>query len=509
MNMPSDFEKTVADIKYHSIDNQNIISWFPFQKKNKILIINPKSSAILTYLKNTVEHVETITLKDIFNTKFLHKYDYIFLEQCDINSSLQKIFQNLSECLKPTGIIFFPFSNQLGVNSLISTSTPDSYIKHTVTQAAKNSSLKISYYNIFPNHFIPEIIFSDEYLSINRDLNYTPLNLNSKTTSRNEPNLFKIILESNDLTNHSNSYLAIITKTQKNIIPNLPQYIKFNNYRKPKYNLTTYFQDHKYYKQANFPESKPFLQKIIKYQREIKDLGFKILDIETYDNKIFSEFQTGKSLIGQIHEEYQKNPSQAIKTISHLWNEIKSKYQIISVSKQNIFKEYQIKISSEKIKELHFVPKLYIDMIPQNVIVNNNQYIFYDQEWVIHKAPLEFLLYRILSYVSASLTTLDYNQTLKTLLDEFQISKFQNEFSLMDKRFIDSVYNNWYKQYIPHQTAETISTLEEKIKSQKQIILDLNKTIQSKDKDIRNILSSTSWRITKPIRTIKKFVNQK
>lgn len=543
MNYLSKTHHSPSNLKHFSEDNKNIISWHPFKKSDNILIVNARSIPISKFLQSKTNHVTIITQDNIFlehfkktssnnqnstlvttnisNLKNSKKFNYIFLEDLD-NKNLKDILPILSKHLEDNGIIFYPFANTFGLSSLISDPPTTSHSRQDLEDLAKQENLELHFYNVFPSHYLPELLFTDDYLKITHNLSYTPIYFESNIISQNELKLFHKFLRHGSLPQHSNSYLAMFgksdTKSKSNSKPKI-KYVKYNNYRKDKYNLITYFKNGNYYKRANSPSATPFLNEIYENYQELKNWDLNILEVKKKDEIIYSPRLEGENLIRKFYNDYKYNQSDFYKSLSDFWLSIKNCYTPTTATpNDNIFTKYNLEISNEKQQKLHYVPKLYIDMIPQNVIVHNHQQYFFDQEWYMLDAPLEFLLYRIINYTAAYVDPANHLTNLDILLDKFQLKDYQQEFRLLEDAFVSSVWNNWYKYYQEYQsyqigkdylneTASIIQAKDKHISDLEQQLIAAEQNLASVSQDLNKILNSKSWKLTKPLRELSKKVN--
>ncbi len=521
------------EIKKISYDNRNIISWYPFNK-GKALIINTEKVCLVNYLKSVVKDVEVIndanydfsmlkdycdgvniSCSDIKDVKLKNKYDYIVIDNLG-KYSLEYLLLYIPKLLKEDGKIFYFFSNKLGINKLITNSNNDDdcYLRKDVEKIIKNSNMKSKFYNVFPNHYIPEIIFCDEYLDINKSISYNSIYFDDNGVSKKENIFFKKMTDYNLLSLFSNSYLVIMGKEDIN---NDMLFIRYNNYRKKEYNLITYYKNNRYYKKTNFNDSCNFLEKIIDNYNHLKNMDINIIEYKKEGKEIFSPNVVGDNL-GDVFKEKCNNDVDKVKEFFNvIWDRLKEIYkEFVDVSYENVFSEYNVSITSEQLKKLHFVDKLYIDMILQNVIVKNDKYYFFDQEWMMEKAPIEFLLFRIIWYALEELD-LDVNKySSRYFLKEFGLEEYNDVFFELEILFQKSIRNNWYKYYEEYQKFDSIDSLKNKIDVQEKQINEMEQNIKKLacevtflNNEISNIYNSKSWKVTKPLRVLTEKVHKK
>ena len=248
--------------------------------------------------------------------------------------------------------------------------------------------------------------------------------------------------------------------------------------------------------------------------KNLKKMHVNIADSKKENNEIYSNCINGSNLYNIIKQECYEDVIKTENYLTQFWIDVKNKYNnFIKFPKNNIFTKYSIKIDNEKIMNLNYVEKLYIDMIPQNVIVKDNENIFFDQEWEMEKAPIEFLLYRIIRYTIPELNLKDYS--IEYFLDKLGLKEYSDIFKELEDSFIESTQNSWYKYYLNYQRPCSIESLINQLEYKEHQINDLTKSIVKLENDVnnlnaelRNIVNSKSWKITKPLRNFRKRKNR-
>ena len=255
--------------------------------------------------------------------------------------------------------------------------------------------------------------------------------------------------------------------------------------------------------------------------------------LDSYDDiGIISEYQRDRKTLDKVIIEKIKmgQNEEASNLINDLFDELKNKLLIVKTEK-NVFDQYQISYEETALENLTFVKYGFWDMIFQNIFYINEQYYFYDQEWLEENIPLEYIVYRAFLY-NQELARLIKKEEIYTRFNikEEQIKLFRElDNKLQEKTRDENVWNI-------HSKPITINTLLEKnrrneeeiqklLKDKEQITQDCNKLLNEKDARIKflednmaeivNLLhakerrielieASTSWRITEPLRWLRR-----
>ena len=166
-------------------------------------------------------------------------------------------------------------------------------------------------------------------------------------------------------------------------------------------------------------------------------------------------------------------------------------------------------------------------MIFQNCFVIDNKYYFYDQEWMEENMPLEFIIYRAVTYLGNAEKEIDANKILEGLGLKNYINIFDELENILQKQIKDDIIwrihaennktiKNMYDTLVHERNLGAIKAQEEYNKYL-QIIEEKNKTEQEYVKEIQEkkleierlqaelngIKNSRSWKLTKPLRSLR------
>lgn len=388
------------------------------------------------------------------------------------------------------------------------------------------------FYYPLPDNNITNVIFTDKHLpdeeTISRNITlYSPEQIEKNEQNsefikiiRQNPELFKIF---------ANSFFIECSKSE--FKDNEIEFVSFSNMRKEKYRINTIIKGEYVYKGAINDKALEHILNVKKNIDLLRNLNLNTLD--SYDDiGIISEYQRDRKTLDKVIIEKIKmgQNEEASNLINDLFDELKNKLLIVKTEK-NVFDQYQISYEETALENLTFVKYGFWDMIFQNIFYINEQYYFYDQEWLEENIPLEYIVYRAFLY-NQELARLIKKEEIYTRFNikEEQIKLFRElDNKLQEKTRDENVWNI-------HSKPITINTLLEKnrrneeeiqklLKDKEQITQDCNKLLNEKDARIKflegnmaetvNLLhakerrielieASTSWRITEPLRWLRR-----
>ena len=240
---------------------ENIISWYPFKKKCKVLEIGGNLGEITGKLCDNAERVVSIEKSKIKaeaiakrhenkeNLEFIvgkledknykEKFDYIVAIGIENNAILDKV----KDLLNDDGIILTAFDNKFGVNyfSTIKSNGEDLITEkkaqslNNINKYLEKLGMKRKIYFVLTDYQLANAIFSEEYAMIQENINRN-ITYNDKNDIKiyNQNDIYRKILEEKDIELFkifANSFFLEIFKNE--YIENGIKFVSFSNMRKP------------------------------------------------------------------------------------------------------------------------------------------------------------------------------------------------------------------------------------------------------------------------------------
>ena len=153
-------------------------------------------------------------------------------------------------------------------------------------------------------------------------------------------------------------------------------------------------------------------------------------------------------------------------------------------------------------------------MIFQNCFIINNEYFFYDQEWLEENVPVEYIIYRAILYFHESKKYITDNEIFKKL----EIEEFATIFKELDDKIQLKIRKQlmWNIHTKEELEKNRYSKKKQELEEKEQEIINLKNQVSSlnseniqKDNQLRYMEESVSWKITKPLRAIRGIANKK
>ena len=548
-------EPTLENILTLSEIRENILSWYPFKENTSILEIGAnlgeitglfcqkakkvvaieesKTKAEIIAKRHQNKQNLEIMVGDLNNIKIEEKFDYIILigylenKKVDFKQTLNIAKSLLDE----NGTILLALDNKLGMKYFSKTDSTGITISNPVNKQFINLNKIYEYlkeldlsniktYYPMPDYKLTNVIFTDQRPLSKNDLSRNvTYNNNDTILFFDENTAYRELLDikENISKNFVNSYLLEITNKEIN---NKIKFISFSNMRKHEYKIKTIMDDEYVYKYPSNNESKKHIEETKENIEIIKESNLKTLD-DYNENGIISKFSKEKTLDEIIIELFKNNQKdEAIDLMKRFKNEIKEKLKPRDIEK-NVFDKYEIKYNKEDLLSMYFVKDGLWDLIFQNCFFINQEFYFYDQEWKEENLPIDFIMYRAVKYFGRLKKYISDEDLYKILeIDKGKIKLFDE----LDDKIQEKIRSEYMWKLTKQGKNATelktdILTLnhqinllniekaknEQQISEKEQIITQKDQEIQRLKNQLNAVYNSTSWKITKPLRNIKKI----
>lgn len=534
---------------------KNIISWYPFKENSTILQIGVQSEKItnklsefakrvvvISNLKETKQKVESKeNIESIAgnpkDVELEEKFDYIILigaieysEQM-FKMTAKELISSIKRFLKNDGKLLILTDNKLGINNLCTESRYDGLKllgRNTIEKILDEEGLvNRKFYYPLPNYIFPNVIFTDAHLpdfeTIARSLIFYDENT---ICALDEIKRFKAILKEEPKMFGKLTNSFFIECSQEMLEENNIEFVAFSNIRKPEYRIQTIIQGENVYKTNTEESSKEHIQNI---KRNIDILNQSSLKtVDSYDqNMIISKYQYDVATLDKaiIQKCEDGDIGQAIDLMLKFKEHLENNLQNVA-NENNVFDKYNIEYKKEDIENLHFVKYGLWDLIFKNCFYIDNNFYFYDQEWLEENLPIEFIIFRAILYFPELTKFIQNEDAYRELgITENQIKVFKSLDDILQNKIRDEVIWN------VHSNVSKNSVLVEKVKNlekdKEKILEDCKKlliekdgrikvledgmqgamdTIKKQETAIAGMVNSTSWKLTRPLRKIKGII---
>ncbi len=554
-----DEKSSIEEISAISDNRKNIISFYPITKEDTVLEIGTGFGEITGELCQKAKRVVSIEAKkekaevvsnrykdisnleiivgELKNIKLEEKFDYItIIGNVENDEELGKILKIVKANLKLDGKILIAINNKFGIKywtgvrkdknekayDTIIGKSKLSEIDNIIKLLKEDFSFQTKIYYPIPDYTFTNAIYTDEFLPNEehisaRDLFYFDDKINEVNFSEREA-LKEIIKKDKTLFKlFANSYFIVAEKSKNNLGIRA---VTYGLLRKPEYRIKTIIKEKEVFKTANNVKAEGHINRIKENINLLEKAKVKTLDRFENSTIISKYIENGLTLDRYIIDLLKNGKKEdAIRKIEEFKNIVLMKFSAPKNLNNNIFAKYNIKYVAKDIKNLNFIKDGLIDLIFQNCFIIKNEFYVYDQEWLEQNVPIEYILYRGITYLPELREYID----IKELFDQFNITNYIDIFEELDKKLQeilrDNVFWNMHlksansilekeKETLQKENAkDRIKSLEKQVFDKEVHIGNLEAEIKSYNSkmetyanELRLISNSLSWKITKPLR---------
>lgn len=570
---------------YHlSPIRQNVINWFDFKKDSSVLEIGAGMGAITPALCERCEHVVSVELsktratciyercKDYENLeiivgnlnaiKFNQKFDYItligvFEYACSFTEgdTPHKTFLNrIKKLLKPNGKLIIAIENRFGlkywcgaaedhtgkpfygIKGYDNTSHVRTFDKQTITDLLISEGLMSNdFYYPYPDYKLPQMIYSDKKRpnGLNTEKHNYYYDENAKLVA-SEENIFYEIAKNKVDDFLANSFIIVSSQEQDNSVKS--SNIIFSNTRKKEYRVMTKILDNgTVIKNPMLEQANSHIKKIAENINFLKKMDVNILSGKLFNNTITFPFIDKKTLdfiLVEMIESGEK--TKAFSLVNDFYNEILKSSNSAKID--DFEQTYKLK-HDDNIDFGTILSKGFIDLSYFNCFYDD-EFLFFDQEWVFDNIPAKFILFRSISTFYLRNKFLSQYIRIDEFYSYFSISQeMLNVFYDLDSNYIGKSIISPATTYLNYHNYQDMDNflinkenirlnIEKEIKNdlfnfkaqieelsnQNQKLICYNEELNSKliraESNFFSILNSRFWRFSKPLRRIS-GVNKK
>lgn len=451
---------------------QNILNWYPFKENSDILEVGAGMGSLTGMLCDKAKQVTAVEMSEaranvirarypkrnnlnIINADITEwdtdqRFDYIIfigvLEYAgvfsDVLNPYERFLESAKRLLKTDGVILFAIENRFGLKYWLGGSedhlqkpfvgidgykepkTAKTFSKNELETMLDNVGLKNHrVYSVYPDYKFPEIICTNEfkpsYMNLKK-VNFT-YSKNSSLVA-NEKDLYKHLIDNNVWEFFANSFLieaSVGTLSDNHVI-----HVSAKGECKKEYRTNTViYSNGDVLKIPCHTLASKHIEEIYHNNELLKIRGIKIVDVEKRDGKLISKFYKAESAQSYFEKLLASNNLTEI-------------FHFIDILKNALLKSSDTTMDGNIVHELSdiredldygiILKNGFVDMTLYNAFVEEDDLVFYDQEWCFSNVPLNFILYYGLksSYTRMQVLT---SITLEDILTYYGIDKEQQK----------------------------------------------------------------------------------
>lgn len=464
------------NVFYHlSPMRQSLLNWYDFGRESLALEVSGEYGALTGVLCDQCKEVITLApnrrVAEILQKRYEnrenlmiyvgelgsidlpHRFDFIVdlcgIEQAGGIGQGEKAYENylklLDGYLKDNGKIILTADNRYGVryfcgakekysqlpfagiNQYFEEQNGHLFHRQELEQILIASGLnQYKFYYPLPDYIVPQVVFTDQRDSsilVSERLN--PYNVDQSTLVACERKLYRDIIDNGVLKFFSNSFLVECGK-QHNMCDIISAVLSTDRARTDSY-ATCLKEGGKVSKRNLFPEGKQRLQTLCHNIWNIAGRGIKTIPHQFIDGQIIMPYMNAPTLSNVLANAAAGDSEKFVQLWDRLYQLILKSSELVPDAKEEILRE------------------AYIDLVPSNIFVLDDEFYVYDQEFVWENCPAKFVLYRGIKYTYMVLDGMETEVSLEEMKKHFGLEENWDDYEKMENEFI--LYNRQGELY--------------------------------------------------------------
>lgn len=501
-NETENYSKAIAEefgwsTYYHlTHTRKNIVNWYPFKKDSSVLEIGCGMGAITNLLCEKCNDVTAVELSrkrataallrckdkenleiivgNLNDIEFGKKFDYITLigvleyqgKYTNTDNPYMDFIKEIKKLLKPDGRLLIAIENKYGLKywcgaredhtgipfaGINQYSFTDNgvrtFSKAELDRLIKESGFKNTYfYYPMPDYKLPRVIYSENWLpdsesSQNLRPYYAP---DRSTLVADEMSIYKDVIDNNVFEFFANSFLVECSDSED---VGKVSFAVISNERLEKYRVgTRCIGKDKVEKFALNPTlGQEHLMQIKKNTDALKKAGLNVLEHVYENEKIITDYSKDMLLEETLHELYCKKDIDGIyKMCDKLYNQILCSSEHLT-SDDNILYELNIASNMHDDKYGPIMKIGYLDMIFRNAFVKDDDWYWFDQEWILGGVPANYILCRAVRLMYMSFPDMERVLPADKILRRYGLTpEILKEYNSLEKMFIELVMDMYH-----------------------------------------------------------------
>lgn len=491
-------------IYYHLTNvRKNLLNWYPFKKEASVLEIGAGCGAITGLLCDRCRKVTAVELSkrrataiqlrcreksnlevivgNLNDIEFEEKFDYITLigvleyqgTYTDSCNPYKDFLMKVKSFLKEGGKLLIAIENKYGAKYWCGAAEDHTGIPFDGINQYKLSGRKVRtfakaeltslltesgypylyYYYPMPDYKLPMVIYSEKYLPRNEYMEcakpyYIP---SARTLLIDEIGIYRDIIKNNVFPFFSNSFFvecSLEDNEKKDEEKERVIFALLNSKRQKEYRIGTLIKDSgKVIKFGldNHTDIHFMFAQMLNNAEKIRNQGLEILPYTVNENQEFEmEFVKLPTLEDLFRRAAYRNE---IEKIWELWDRLLEQIEVSGESvEQKDCMIYELKLAEYQDEKSYgkILKAGYVDMLPKNCFIKEDNLLWFDQEWVLDNIPAKFILYRAMVETYGVIPELKNIIPTEECIKHYGMEECLDEFISLNQLFLQMIEDPYY-----------------------------------------------------------------
>lgn len=434
---------------------QGIINWYPFKNKSKVLFIYQGNSAVANLLMQkdvdlTVAAPEELRT-DEFQQSFGGNFDYIIaIRVIELLEKPIDFLVSLHELSSEGGVLLLGAENRLGIRYFLGDTDPftgcvfdgvdnyreitDGQRRHLKGRCYTKSEIsrflreggwdRMKAYSVMPTLDAPQLIYADSFVPREELANrYFPRYNSVDTIFAREENILTDLIDNGIF--HGMANALLFECALKGDFCKADQITLSMDRGHEEAMSTILYNDNRVEKRALFPEGMARLKSLADHMDELSRQNIPVIKGLLAEGAYVMPFSEGK--LASIYLQ-----------------ELLSKDIPLFLKRMDRYRELIMR-SSVKVREDEQLGAIYahgyLDMVPINCFYVNEDFCFFDQEFVAEEYPVDAIIYRAIAAIYQGQPQLEVTYPMRNLWTRYHLTDKWKKLDEYARSFTEGLRN--------------------------------------------------------------------
>lgn len=437
-----------------------------FCKKCKSVVATERSKVRAEALVNRFKNVQNLEVYvgDVLSMEFTDKFDVIvltgILERQGRGTSEREVYsgylQQLKALLAPKGRLLLAVENRFGLKYMCGAEEPHtgrpfdglnhypfgtggySFSREELADILVRSGLNsCKFYYPLPDYKIPQVIYSQNYLPQTKiGERLVPYYVKRDSLIAIETDLYDDIVENGVFEFFANSFLVECSVDATSCLVDFATVTLDRGHERG--TITAIRNDNIVIKQAIFPEGKKNIHRLFSNMRALQERRVPVVAIHMEKDTAVMPVREEPLASAFLKQAVSDKTIDLYDYFERLYAYIMKSSDPVD-SKRNAF---LLQWPGEAYDSLDFgviLSRAYIEMIPMNAFWVNNDFVFFDQEFVCDNYPAGYVLFRALKNTYIFIPEAERLVTLHDMKKHFNLEQVWDVYEKQDEQFLIQV----------------------------------------------------------------------
>lgn len=464
-------------------------NWYPFQKNSKVLYIGASDDPLAELFGDMGLELQCAAYDELFVADHmeLHSFDYIagirLLEHCSRREDLLKACKAL---LKEHGVLLLGEENRYGLRYFCGEKEPHTGRSFDGIENYRTEGLKLEnqdghnerlfarfeleamlhqagfcnckFFSVLSALEFPQMIYAEDYLPEEEmAIRYTPYYENTDTLFLEEAYLYDDLIRNDMFHQMANAYL--IECPLDGVFTDIKHVTISMDRGRERALTTTITGDGKVIKRAVYEEGKLGLADLAKHMQDLEKHGVRVVPGVLQEGCYVMPYVKAENGVHYFQRLLLEDKEKFLAQLDKFWKCIlrsseEAEPEAVDIKSLNI-----PGVSSTKDIDLgKYYKRAYIDMVPLNCFVENDDFIFFDQEFCQENYPVNVVLHRTLNIIYQGDSRMQAILPVSYFMQKYRLEEKQTVYSGLNVRFMAALRkkNQLMEYHAAHQVKGEI-----------------------------------------------------